>query len=88
MGNQRARRDTDSAVDPRSVVQTMKTLTASSIEDYERSVRAVAGSYRAVEREPGVCHRQGAPAEVLLGDGGKRPRTLSPMPRRHTFGDP
>ena len=43
------RRKTDSAGDLQSVVRTMKALAASSIGQYEASVRALADYYRIVE---------------------------------------
>ena len=53
-----------SAGDLQSVVRTMKALAASSIGQYEKSVRALADYYRAVELGLGACFREiehGAP---------------------------
>jgi F-type H+-transporting ATPase subunit gamma len=68
MGNTTAslRRKIDSAGELQSVVRTMKTLAASSIGQYERSVRAVADYNRAVELGLGVCLREGDPAASLV----------------------
>lgn len=49
------RRKIDSAGELQSVVRTMKALAASSIGQYERSVRALADYYRTVELGLGVC---------------------------------
>jgi F-type H+-transporting ATPase subunit gamma len=58
------RRKIDSAGDLQSVVRTMKTLAASSIGQYEASVRALADYSRTVELGLGACLRAGAPAVV------------------------
>jgi F-type H+-transporting ATPase subunit gamma len=50
------------AEDLQSVVRTMKALAASSIGQYEKSVRALADYYRTVELGLGVCFRGGEPA--------------------------
>ena len=50
-------RKIDSAGDLQSVVRTMKAMAASSISQYERSVRAVADYYRTVEWGLSVCIR-------------------------------
>ena len=55
------RRKINSAGDLRSVVRTMKTLAASSIGQYENSVRALADYNRAVELGLGVCIRESHP---------------------------
>jgi F-type H+-transporting ATPase subunit gamma len=52
------RRKIDSAGDLQSVVRTMKTLAASSIGQYEQSVRALSDYYRTVELGLCVCFRQ------------------------------
>ena len=49
----------DGAEDLRSVVRTMKALAATSIGQYEQSVRALSGYYRSVLLGLGVCFRQG-----------------------------
>ena len=51
------RRKIDSAGDLQSVVRTMKALAASSIGQYEQSVRALGDYYRTVELGLGVCFR-------------------------------
>src|SRR5271156_5346 len=50
-------RKIDSAGDLRGVVRTMKALAASSIGQYEKSVRALADYYRAVELGLAACFR-------------------------------
>ena len=77
MGNTTAslRGKIDSAGELQSVVRTMKTLAASSIGQYERSVRAVGDYNRAVELGLGLCLREGDPAASLIerkegGDAG------------------
>ena len=52
------------AGDLQSVVRTMKALAASSIGQYEKSVRALGDYYRTVELGLGACLRKRAPAEV------------------------
>ena len=54
------RRKIDSASDLQSVVRTMKSLAASSIGQYERSVAALAEYYRVVELGMGAVLRSGA----------------------------
>jgi len=61
------RRKITSAGDLQSVVRTMKALAASSIGQYEKSVRALSDYYRTVELGLGVCFREGAPAPVIPG---------------------
>lgn len=61
------RRKLKSAGDLQSVVRTMKTLAASSIGQYERSVRALGDYYRTVELGLGACLRGSEPA-ALLGE--------------------
>jgi len=56
------RRKIDSAGDLQSVVRTMKAMAASSIGQYEQSVRALADYYRTVEQGLGACVRENAPA--------------------------
>jgi F-type H+-transporting ATPase subunit gamma len=56
------RRKIGGAGDLQSVVRTMKAVAASSIGQYEKSVRALADYYRAVELGLGACFRQGEAA--------------------------
>ena len=58
------RRKIRSAGDLQSVVRTMKALAASSIGQYERSVRALADYYRSVELGLGACFRECGPAAL------------------------
>ncbi len=60
------RRKIDSAGDLQSVVRTMKALAASSIGQYEKSVRALDDYYRTVELGLGACFRQGAPTASIV----------------------
>jgi F-type H+-transporting ATPase subunit gamma len=55
------RRKIGSAGDLQSVVRTMKALAASSIGQYDKSVRALADYYRTVELGLGACLREIAP---------------------------
>ncbi len=57
------RRRLHGATELRSVVRTMKSLAASSIGQYERSVRALADYRRTVELGLGACLRETGPAE-------------------------
>mgnify|MGYP006289202379 CR=1 FL=1 len=59
----------DGAEDLQSVVRTMKALAATSIGQYEQSVRALSGYYRSVLLALGVCFRQGG-----VGTGQPGPR--------------
>ena len=59
------RRKIDSAGDLQSVVRTMKAVAASSIGQYEKSVRALTDYYRAVELGFCVCLRENGPAPLL-----------------------
>lgn len=52
------RRKISSAGDLQSVVRTMKALAASSIGQYEKSVRALADYYRTIELGLGACFRE------------------------------
>jgi F-type H+-transporting ATPase subunit gamma len=65
------RRKIDSAGDLQSVVRTMKALAASSIGQYEQSVRALGDYYRAVELGLGACFREGDPAALTAERGGR-----------------
>ena len=60
------RRKIHSAGDLQSVVRTMKALAASSIGQYEQSVRALAGYYRTVELGLGACLRQSEPVAPVV----------------------
>lgn len=54
-----------SAGDLQSVVRTMKVLAASSIGQYEKSVRALAEYYRTVELGLSACFRESGPAALM-----------------------
>jgi F-type H+-transporting ATPase subunit gamma len=54
------------AGDLQSVVRTMKAVAASSIGQYEKSVRALADYYRTVELGLGACFREIGPAPLIL----------------------
>jgi F-type H+-transporting ATPase subunit gamma len=66
------RRKIASAGDLQAVVRTMKALAASSIGQYEQSVRALADYYRTVELGLGACFRAAGPA-LLSSDPDARP---------------
>jgi F-type H+-transporting ATPase subunit gamma len=59
------RRKIDGAGDLQSVVRTMKALAASSIGQYEKSVRALADYYRTVELGVGLCLRGSGLAALM-----------------------
>ncbi len=59
-------RKIDSASDLQSVVRTMKALAASSIGQYDKSVRALADYYRTVELGLGVCFRGSERAGAIV----------------------
>jgi F-type H+-transporting ATPase subunit gamma len=59
------RRKIGGAGDLQSVVRTMKALAASSIGQYEKSVRALADYYRAVELGLGACVRESGPEPLI-----------------------
>ena len=59
------RRKISGAGDLQSVVRTMKAAAASSIGQYERSVRALADYYRTVELGLGACFRESGPAPSI-----------------------
>jgi F-type H+-transporting ATPase subunit gamma len=59
------RRKIGSAGDLQSVVRTMKALSASSIGQYEQSVRALGDYYRTVELGLGACFRKSEPAPSM-----------------------
>src|SRR5271165_4251710 len=60
------RRKISSAGDLRSVVRTMKALAASNIQQYEKSVLALADYYRSVELGLGACFRAYEPAATMV----------------------
>src|ERR1700734_3104457 len=62
------RRKIDSAADLQSVVRTMKALAASSIEQYEKSVQALADYCRTVELGLGACFR-GSESAASVAEG-------------------
>jgi len=64
------RRKITSAGDLQSVVRTMEALAASSISQYEQSVRALGDYYRTVELGLGVCFRGSGPARVAAEGNG------------------
>jgi F-type H+-transporting ATPase subunit gamma len=64
------RRKIDGAGDLQSVVRTMKALAASSIGQYERSMRALADYARTVELGLSVCLREAAPSTSMAGRKG------------------
>jgi F-type H+-transporting ATPase subunit gamma len=70
------RRKIGSAGDLQSVVRTMKALAASSIGQYEKSVRALADYYRTVELGLGACFREGVPSAATRNRDA-RPRASS-----------
>ena len=55
-----------SAADLQSVVRTMKALAASSIGQYDKSVRALGDYYRTVELGLGACFRESQPAAPAI----------------------
>ena len=65
------RRKINSAGDLQSVVRTMKALAASSIGQYEQSVRALGDYYRIVELGLGVCFRGAGSAASITGEKGQ-----------------
>jgi F-type H+-transporting ATPase subunit gamma len=65
------RRKISSAGDLQSVVRTMKALAASSITQYENSVRALADYYRTVELGLGACFRGSEPTNPEPEQTGK-----------------
>jgi F-type H+-transporting ATPase subunit gamma len=59
------RRKIGGAGDLQSVVRTMKAVAASSIGQYEESVRALGDYYRTVELGLGACFRESGPAPLI-----------------------
>jgi F-type H+-transporting ATPase subunit gamma len=70
------RRQIGSATDLHSVVRTMKAIAASSIGQYEQSVRALADYYRTVELGLGACFRDARSAALVP----QQRRSASAMP--------
>ncbi|MGD0907893.1 MAG: F0F1 ATP synthase subunit gamma [Candidatus Acidiferrales bacterium] len=66
------RRKIAGAGELQSVVRTMKAVAASSIGQYERSVRALDDYYRTVELGLGACFREACPASAT---GGRKKET-------------
>jgi F-type H+-transporting ATPase subunit gamma len=66
------RQKIESAGDLQSVVRTMKALAASSIGQYEKSVKSLGDYYRTVELGLSVCFRAAGPSALLTGST-KRP---------------
>lgn len=64
------RRKIDSAGDLQSVVRTMKALAASSIGQYEKSVRALGDYYRTVELGLGACFRASESSAMVVERNG------------------
>ncbi len=62
------RRKIDSAGNLQSVVRTMKALAASSIGQYEQSVRALGEYYHTVELGLGVCFRDAGSSAPITGE--------------------
>ena len=60
------RRKIGGAGDLQSVVRTMKAIAASSIGQYEKSVRALADYYRTVELGLGACFRENASTPLMV----------------------
>lgn len=60
-----------SAGDLQSVVRTMKALAASSIGQYEQSVRGLGDYYRTVELGLGACFRESETTALMLEPSGK-----------------
>ena len=65
------RRKIDGGKDLQSVVRTMKAVAASSIGQYEKSVRALDDYYRTVELGLGVCFRENGPSPFIAERKGK-----------------
>jgi F-type H+-transporting ATPase subunit gamma len=59
------RRKIGGGKDLQSVVRTMKAVAASSIGQYEKSVRALDDYYRTVELGLGVCFRENGPSPII-----------------------
>ena len=72
------RRKISGAGDLQSVVRTMKAVAASSIGQYEKSVRALADYYRTVELGLGACLRESGPAPLIAERKRHTDRVKSP----------
>src|ERR1700679_2507519 len=68
-------RKINSAGDLQSVVRSMKALAASSVGQYEQSVRALADYYRTVELGLGACFRQQREPAAIIGEGKRQTDT-------------
>lgn len=71
------RRKIAGAGDLQSVVRTMKAVAASSIGQYQQSVRALADYYRTVEMGLGACFRENGAVPLLAGQ--KSPTAAAPI---------
>jgi F-type H+-transporting ATPase subunit gamma len=72
------RRKIESAGDLQSVVRTMKAMAASSIGQYEKSVRALTDYYGTVELGLGACLRNNGMASLpVQGNRSQRPKTVT-----------
>jgi F-type H+-transporting ATPase subunit gamma len=71
------RRKIESAGNLQSVVRTMKALAASSIGQYEQSVRALGDYYRTVELGLGVCFRGTGSTGFMTGETGRSNASVS-----------
>ena len=70
-------RKLSSAGDLQSVVRTMKALSASSIGQYDKSVKALGDYYRTVELGLGACFRESQPiAPVVKRKGQTEPGAI------------
>ena len=65
------RRKISSAGDLQSVVRSMKALAASSIGQYEQSVRALGDYYRTVELGLSICFRKNVPAALMTEENAR-----------------
>jgi F-type H+-transporting ATPase subunit gamma len=70
-------RKMNSAGDLQSVVRTMKTLAASSVGQYEKSVSALSEYARTVELGLGACFRADASVSLMQEASGKQERAVS-----------
>ena len=67
------RRKISSAGDLQSVVRTMKAVAASSIGQYEESVRALGDYFHTVELGLGACFRNSGPLPLIFSQKGRTP---------------
>ena len=77
------RRTIAGAADLQSVVRTMKTVAASSIGQYEKSVSALADYYHAVELGLGACFRENGSAPL---DAERKDKTVADAVGAIVFG--